>query len=113
MIDEISGEFGHHGAVQGPMSVIEAALAEDAEAVVREAIGNAVRHAGATKLIVAIDVADELSIDIVDNGKGISDNITGSGLIGLRQRAEMVEAVSPSEPARGVAPGCGGPLPST
>ena len=90
VINEISGDLDTTVQYKGPLSVIEAALAEDAEAVIREAIGNAVRHAGATKLIIAIDVADELSIDIVDNGKGISDNITGSGLIGLRQRAEMV-----------------------
>jgi len=90
VINEISGDLDTTVQYKGPLSVIEAELADHAEAVIREAIGNAVRHAGATKLIIAIDVADELSIDIVDNGKGMSDKTTGSGLIGLRQRAEAV-----------------------
>ncbi|HYB37347.1 MAG TPA: PAS domain-containing sensor histidine kinase [Mycobacterium sp.] len=83
---------GLHTTVRynGPLSAVDATLAEHVEAVVKEAISNAVRHAEATKLTVTIDVADKLCIDVVDNGKGIPDNITGSGLVNLRQRAEAV-----------------------
>ena len=70
--------------------MVDATLADHAEAVVKEAISNAVRHAEATKLTVTIDVADQLRVDVIDNGKGIPDNITGSGLVNLRQRAEAV-----------------------
>jgi len=74
----------------GSLSLVEATLAEHAEAVVREAINNAVRHAEATKLSVAIDVSDELCIEVVDDGKGFPGNLIGGGLADLRQRAEAI-----------------------
>ncbi len=79
-----------HTAVQysGPLSGVGAILADHAEAVVEEAVSNAVRHAEAGQLTIHVDVADGLSIDVIDNGKGIPDEITESGLANLRQRAE-------------------------
>lgn len=74
----------------GPLSVIDAALADHAEAVVREAVSNTVRHAGATTLTVNVAVGDDLCINVVDDGKGIPSDITGSGLTNLRQRAEEI-----------------------
>ncbi|MGA9679659.1 MAG: PAS domain S-box protein [Mycobacterium sp.] len=88
VIVQLSGDLDTTVQYKGPLSVVEAALAEHAEAVVKEAISNAVRHSQATRLTIAIDVADELSIDVVDNGKGIAHDITGAGLGNLRQRAE-------------------------
>lgn len=84
----------------GPISVIDAALADHAEAVVREAVSNAVRHANATTLNVNITVGDDLCIEVVDDGRGIAPDVTRSGLTNLRQRAEdaggsfTVEAVA-------------------
>lgn len=72
----------------GPLSVVDAALADHAEAVLREAVSNAVRHADATTLIVNVTVGDDLCIDVVDDGKGIPADVTGSGLTNLRRRAE-------------------------
>lgn len=72
----------------GPLSVIDAALADHAEAVVREAVSNAVRHADASTLTVTVAVEDDLLIEVIDNGRGIAADITGSGLTNLRQRAE-------------------------
>ncbi len=43
----------------------------------------------ASQLTIHIDVADGLSIDVIDNGKGIPDEITASGLANLRQRAQQ------------------------
>ena len=74
----------------GPLSVVDAVLADHAEAVVREAISNAVRHANATTMAISVSVGDELTVDVVDNGCGIGDEITPSGLANLRQRAEEV-----------------------
>ena len=73
---------------RGPLSVVDAVLADHAEAVVQEAVSNAVQHAEAGQLTIHIDVADGLNIDVIDNGKGIPDEITESGLANLRQRAE-------------------------
>ena len=79
-----------HTTVQytGPLSGVGAILADHAEAVVEEAVSNAVRHAEAGQLTIHVDVADGLSIDVIDNGKGVPGEITESGLANLRQRAE-------------------------
>jgi len=71
----------------GPLSVIEPALADHAEAVVREAVSNAVRHGGATEVTVLVRVDDDLRIEVADNGCGIADDVTPSGLDNLRRRA--------------------------
>jgi signal transduction histidine kinase len=73
--------------VAGPLSVVGSQLADHAEAVVREAVSNAVRYAGATTLEVAIGVGDDLTITVTDDGCGIGDNITPSGLTNLAERA--------------------------
>jgi PAS domain S-box-containing protein len=92
-LDEVIGRLSEDLATtvqyKGPLSVVEGALAEEAEAVVAEAINNVVRHAAATKLTIAVEIADELCIDVVDNGKGLPDDITEAGLMTLRQRAEL------------------------
>jgi signal transduction histidine kinase len=74
----------------GPLSVIEAPLSDHAEAVVREGISNAVRHANADTVTVTVRVEDELAIDVVDDGCGMPDDVTPSGLINLRRRAYEV-----------------------
>jgi two-component system sensor histidine kinase DevS len=77
----------------GPLSVVDSALADHAEAVVREAVSNVVRHAHATTLTVRVKVEDDLCIEVIDNGCGIPDGITGSGLTNLRRRAEQADGV--------------------
>lgn len=71
----------------GPLSVIEPDLADHAEAVVREAVSNAVRHGNASAVSVTINVDNDLRIEVADNGRGLSDGITESGLANLRRRA--------------------------
>jgi two-component system sensor histidine kinase DevS len=71
----------------GPLSVVDAGLADHAEAVVREALSNAIRHAEATEVSIDVRVEDELCIDVVDNGRGIPDGVAESGLANLRHRA--------------------------
>ncbi len=73
--------------VSGPLSVVDAALADHAEAVVREAVSNVVRHAGARSLTVSVTVDDDLTIGVTDDGVGISADITRSGLANLAARA--------------------------
>ncbi|WP_216911163.1 sensor histidine kinase [Nocardia noduli] len=79
-----------HATVQvtGPLSVVEAELADHAEAVVREALSNAVRHSGADTVGVEISVDDNLTIVVTDNGWGIPNHVIRSGLRNLEQRAE-------------------------
>lgn len=97
----------------GPLSVVDATLADHAEAVVREAVSNAVRHANATSLTVTVVVEDELSIEVADDGRGIPENITGSGLTNLLQRAQAVGGTFTvdSPPAGGTVVRWSAPLP--
>ena len=73
----------------GPLSVVDAALADHAEAVVRDAVSNAVRHAGATTLAVTVKIEDDVCIEVVDNGRGVPGEITGDGLTSLHHRAQQ------------------------
>jgi two-component system sensor histidine kinase DevS len=75
--------------VTGPLSVVDAALADHAEAVVREAVSNSVRHAGASTLNVAVSVDDDLTITVTDDGVGFPATTTRSGLANLASRAEQ------------------------
>ena len=59
-------------------------------AVVREAVSNAVRHAGAERVTVTVEADDDLLIDIVDDGIGIDPTAARSGLRNLDERAAGV-----------------------
>lgn len=85
----------------GPLSVVGADLADHAEAVVSEAVSNAVRHAHATEVTVLVTVEDDLRIEVRDNGVGVPDNLTESGLANLRRRAEEANGEFTVGPADG------------
>ncbi|ANR90592.1 histidine kinase [Mycobacterium avium subsp. avium 11-4751] len=77
--------------MDGPMTAVGAELAEHAEAVTVEAVSNAVRHSGASRLTVQIGVADMFTLDVIDNGRGIaSGNTRRSGLANMTRRAEQL-----------------------
>jgi len=64
-------------------------LADDVVAVVREALTNVVRHAGARHVGVVVHLAEEvLTVEVTDDGVGISGTGRSSGLDNLRRRAE-------------------------
>ena len=76
-------------SIAGPTITVSDELAAHAEAVVVEALSNAVRHAGAAAIAVAVSVTDELLVEITDDGHGIpSDNQRHSGLANMARRAE-------------------------
>jgi signal transduction histidine kinase len=59
--------------------------------VVSEALTNATRHANASVVIVTVREQDgSLHLSIRDDGAGGADPARGSGLIGLRDRAEAL-----------------------
>jgi signal transduction histidine kinase len=61
--------------------------------IVREAMGNAVRHGGADSVEVTLARSGRLQLVVEDNGAGLRDgqpNGTGFGLISMRERAEAL-----------------------
>ncbi|MEE6176244.1 GAF domain-containing sensor histidine kinase [Mycobacterium sp. 050134] len=77
--------------MHGPMTAVGGQVAEHAEAVTAEAISNALRHSGGSRLTVEINVADMFILDISDNGCGIPDgNSRHSGLANMKHRAEQL-----------------------
>jgi signal transduction histidine kinase len=88
--------------MSGPLDVVPEDLAAHAEAVVREAVSNAVRHADAGELTVTVSVEDDLVIDVTDNGVGMPATVARSGLHNLQQRAgEMGGSFGLQRPAGG------------
>jgi signal transduction histidine kinase len=52
-----------------------------------EALGNAVRHSGASQIVVAVSrIAGDLRVSISDDGQGGAREGGGTGLTGMRQR---------------------------
>ncbi|MGY1633476.1 GAF domain-containing protein [Geodermatophilus sp. SYSU D01186] len=68
-------------------SLVTGSLAADVEAVTREAVSNAARHSGAGHVVVTLDVADEVVLEVVDDGRGIDPRAARSGLRNLEDRA--------------------------
>jgi len=76
--------------ISGPVNVVSGELADDAEAVVVEALSNALRHSGAATITIDVAVGDDLTIDVRDDGRGVpADNRRRSGLSNMARRAEQ------------------------
>ena len=86
--------------VSGPLSVVDAVLADHAEAVVREAVSNVVRHSGGSTVSVNVAVDDNLTITVTDDGAGFPDETTRSGLANLAARARECGGRLETGPAR-------------
>jgi len=82
-------------AIDVELSAPDDRLPENIEAtayyIVSEALTNVAKHAEATKAKVDMTMAGEvLRFEITDNGRGGADPSAGSGILGLRDRAEAV-----------------------
>jgi signal transduction histidine kinase len=75
----------------GPIPRLPEPIEVAAYYVVSEALTNATRHAQASVVSVAVkERGDSLHLSIRDDGVGGADPSRGSGLIGLRDRAEAL-----------------------
>ncbi|MDX8147301.1 GAF domain-containing protein [Lentzea sp. BCCO 10_0061] len=74
-------------------SLVPDYIGEHAEAVVRETVSNALRHAHATELTLTVEAGDALIISMVDNGLGMPADVARSGLRNLEQRAAELNGV--------------------
>jgi PAS domain S-box-containing protein len=87
------GSLGFEPSVQlkGPIdTAVSDRAAEHLLAVVREALSNVARHAGASKVRVVLEVGEELILIVSDDGRGIGGNIRRSGLRNLSERAVLL-----------------------
>lgn len=89
--------------ISGSTMAVGDELSDHAEAVLREAVSNAIRHSGATSLTIEVAVADDLVLDILDDGCGIeASNTRRSGLANMLRRAQQVHGTCDIEaPADG------------
>jgi signal transduction histidine kinase len=77
--------------VEGELHDLPAGLDLSAYRIVQEALTNAIKHAGASAAEVRVRrTADEVELEVVDDGRGPAGNGRGQGLIGMRERASLL-----------------------
>ena len=73
----------------GPVrTLVSSAVAPDLLAVLGEALSNISKHAGASTVEVQLEAGTEVALTVVDDGRGLPDNLVEGGLGNIRQRAE-------------------------
>jgi signal transduction histidine kinase len=90
VIGEVTPQSAITPTVQfsGPIdTLVPGPVHPHAEAVLREGLSNARRHAGASSIAVSITAAEEFTIAITDDGVGMSGDEPRSGLANLDRRA--------------------------
>ena len=83
---------------------LPAAVEVAAYRIVQEALTNVVHHAQAQRCQVRLEIADELMVEVVDDGVGVGDGRsrnTGLGLLSMRERAEELGGCCLIEPVAG------------
>jgi signal transduction histidine kinase len=78
------------GGSAGPL---RAEVDRSAYRIVQEALTNTLRHAGASRAEVTVRSGpDGVELDVVDNGRGtgVAPAGAGRGIVGMRERAEML-----------------------
>jgi len=112
-LDELADRASHAGVtttvdVTGDLADVPAAVGTAAYRIVQEAVTNVVRHSGATRARIVVDVgAHDLDVTVTDDGRGPGNagredaTHEGTGLRGMRERAsalggsiELTEAAS-------------------
>ncbi len=102
--DEATGMLGFPPALQldGRLDdEVPEDVAEQLIVVLREALSNAARHAGASKVEVQVTAAADLALTVRDNGSGITETSRRSGLANLEQRAGKLGGAFLIRPATG------------
>ncbi len=90
--DEMAGPLGFAPALEldGRLDNVPDPLGDQLLSALREALSNAARHAGASKVEVQVRAGDELALTVRDNGSGIKAGGRRSGLSNLEERAVKI-----------------------
>ncbi|GAA1993216.1 two-component system sensor histidine kinase [Isoptericola halotolerans] len=76
----------------GPVdTLVPADVADHLVAVLREALSNVARHAGARRVSVDLLAGDDVTLTVRDDGRGLPDGAQRSGLANLERRAQELE----------------------
>ena len=113
LVEELTPMLGFAPSLRlgsGLASRISAEAGEEGLAALREALSNAARHSGASRVDVTVDVGSELvlSVLVTDNGVGIPETGRRSGLRNLAARAEDLGGelrLGPADPDAAQNPG--------
>ncbi|CAA9237505.1 MAG: Two-component system sensor histidine kinase [uncultured Acidimicrobiales bacterium] len=77
--------------VRGNLRPLPDAVAVSAYRIVQESLTNVVKHAGPATAAVVVDYgADELVLEVTDDGRGRPGDGTGHGLVGMRERVTLL-----------------------
>jgi len=84
-------EIGPTVRTSGPLdTLVPREIADHVEAVLREALSNAVRHANAERIVITVDVGEDLTVEVVDDGIGMPAHVGRSGLRNVEERAAVL-----------------------
>ncbi|EWM10246.1 GAF family protein [Kutzneria sp. 744] len=81
---DVSPSVRMSGAVD---TLVPPDVAPHAEAALREGLSNALRHARAKHIVVTIEAAHDLIVDVLDDGVGVPATVARSGLANIENRA--------------------------
>lgn len=105
---DVLADLSIHSAVApniqfvGPIdTLVPMRIHPHAEAVLREALSNALRHSQSENISVSVSVQDAFRIEIVDDGTGLPATPRRSGLANLERRAEQCGGtceIGPADP---------------
>jgi signal transduction histidine kinase len=88
--------------VSGPITPLDPGIEVTAYRIVQEALTNARRHAPGAAVDVELRYGDEdLAVRVRDNGPGAAVDLSGHGLLGMRERAATVGGTLRTGPAPG------------
>jgi signal transduction histidine kinase len=91
--DEMTVSLGFSPSVQMDErldALVPGEIAEHMLAALREALSNAARHAGASKVAVTVTADSDLTLVVRDNGRGMPQTSRRSGLGNLNDRARRL-----------------------
>jgi signal transduction histidine kinase len=93
LLDETrhTGGAGARLIVRGPVTTLDPGVELTAYRLVQEALTNARRHAPGAAVDVTLDYGPHaLRITVRDNGPGPGQALSGHGLVGMRERVDMI-----------------------
>ncbi|EIP99010.1 signal transduction histidine kinase [Opitutaceae bacterium TAV1] len=104
---------------EGATDHLDANIASHLFYIAREAVGNALRHGGASRIAIHFSVGRALvALSVTDNGRGLAPSAPADGGMGLRIMSERAELIGgklriDTAPGVGTRVDCHVPLPAT